>query len=78
MIYSHQALKYIPVYYIRVAQFHLGNLKEIWIKKLHRLLINQRVLKHSTEQQKKILFIKCRHSSHNRFLKIMIKIITFK
>lgn len=53
MIYSHQALKYIPVYYIRVAQFHLGNLKEIWIKKLHRLLINQRVLKHSTEQQKK-------------------------
>lgn len=53
MIYSHQALKYIPVYYIRVAQFHLGNLKEIWIKKLHRLLINQRVLKHSTEQQQK-------------------------
>lgn len=29
MIYSHQALKYIPVYNIKVAQFHLGNLKEI-------------------------------------------------
>lgn len=57
MIYSHQALKYIPVYYIRVAQFHLGNLKEIWIKKLHRLLINQRVLKHSTEQQKKKYYL---------------------
>lgn len=53
MIYSHQALKYIPVYYIRVAQFHLGNLKEILIKMLHRLLINQGVHKHSTEQQKK-------------------------
>lgn len=39
MIYSHQALKYIPVYHIKVAQFHLGNLKEIVDKMLHRLLI---------------------------------------